>query len=45
MNSQSAQVSPAQEWNVDSIGPAATELRKPFVGDPPSIQPLPEAVA
>lgn len=45
MNSQSAQVSPAQEWKVDSIGPAATPLRKPMVGEPPSIQPLPDGVA
>ncbi|GAA2348212.1 hypothetical protein GCM10010431_84820 [Streptomyces kunmingensis] len=30
-----AQVSPAQEWNVDSIGPAVTPLRRP----------LPEGVA
>lgn len=45
MNSQSAQVSPAQEWKADSIGPTATEPRKPFVGDPPSIQPFPDCVA
>ena len=41
----STQASPAQAWNVDSIGPAATPLRKPLVGEPPSIQPLPDWVA
>jgi hypothetical protein len=45
MNSQSTQPAPAQEWNVDSIGPAATPPRNPLVGEPPSIQPLPDGVA
>ncbi len=45
MNSQSAQAAPAQSWKVDSIGPTVTPLRKPLVGEPPSIQPLPDGVA
>ena len=45
MNSQSAQPAPAQSWKADCIGPAATPLRKPLVGEPPSTQPLPEPVA
>ncbi len=45
MNSQSAHTAPAHEWNVDSIGPTATCPRKPSVGEPPSTQPFPDAVA
>lgn len=45
MKVQSAQTAPAQEWNVSSSGPAETWLRKPLVGDPPSIHPLPAGVA
>lgn len=45
MNSQFTQASPAMPWKVDCNGPAATPLKKPLVGEPPSIQPLPEPVA
>src|SRR5829696_7298442 len=45
MNSQLAQVVPAQVWKVDSNGPTATPLRKPLVGEPPLIQALADGVA
>src|SRR5207247_839884 len=45
MNSQFAQVVPAQLWKVDSNGPTSTPLRKPLVGEPPLIQALADGVA
>src|ERR687898_3418104 len=45
MNSQSAQASPAQLWNVLSNGPTATLERNPRVGEPPLTQALSDAVA
>src|SRR6266545_1722114 len=45
MNSQFAQVVPAQLWKVDSNGPTSTLLRKPLVGEPPLIQALADGVA
>ena len=43
MNSQLAQVSPAQAWKVDSSGPTTTPPRNPSVGEPPVIQARAEA--
>jgi hypothetical protein len=45
MNNQSTRPLPAQEWKVDSIGPAETPLRNPLVGDPPLTQLLAAGVA
>jgi hypothetical protein len=44
MNSQSAHHAPAIEWNQDCNGPTSTDVRKPFVGDPPWIHALPDGV-
>lgn len=45
MNSQSTTALPAMAWYYPTIGPLAAKFKKPNIGEPPSIHPLPDSVA